>query len=331
MTDPTPIPPGAARPVLAVLHKLGDSLSLFDVATGAELFTLGTNAFPHELCASPDRRKLYVTEYGLRGVETPGAGGNTVGVYDLRRRERVGTINLGEYRRPHGIALHQNSNGQPPHARVRLFVTSEPTGCLLILDAESGEVLHAVETGQQLPHITGVSPDGLTAYAANIGSGSLTMIDVKSGRVLAQVSVLKRPEGMAFSPDGGLLYVVNRESRAVAVVDTQERRMVGMIAAGSGPVRVVITPDGSRLAFPLFHADAVQIADTRTREVTHTVAVGRQPAGTAISPDGTLVFVSCEMERAVYVVSLVTHEVVGRISTGEGPDSMVCLDAADLD
>ena len=311
--------------VLAVLHKLEHSLAFFDVGTGAALFSIRTGDFPHELCVSPDHRKLYVTEYGLRGVETPGTGGNTVGVYDVRQRQRSATISLGEYRRPHGITMRNGAN-----APGRLFVTSEPRGFLLILDAASGALQHAVQTGQQLPHLTAIAPDGRTVYTANVLSNSLTAIDAASGSVLANIPVLARPEGMAFAPDGKLLYVVNRESRAIAIVATHEQKMIDRIETGNGPVRIVITPDGKRLAFPLFHADALQLADTQSRAVTHTIPVGRQPAGVALAPDGTLVFVSCEMERAVYVVSLVTNEVVNTIKTGEGPDAMVCLDASDL-
>jgi YVTN family beta-propeller protein len=303
-----------------VLHKLAHSLCGYDVATGRELFRLPTNRFPHELCIAPDRRRLYVAEYGLRGVESEGAGGTTIGVFDLPTRERISTITTNGYERPHGIAAHPSG---------KLFVTSETAGKLLIFDLATEALLHAVDTGQSLPHITNVAPDGRTVYAANIGSNSLTAITVETGTVRQQIPVLKRPEGMVFSPDGGLLYVVNRESDAIAIVDTAAQRMVGQIPTGKGPVRIVITPDGERIAFPLFFADAVQVANTSTRQVTQTIPVGRQPAGTTMSRDGRLLFVSCELERAVYVVSLDAGEVITKIPTDEGPDSMVCLDEAD--
>jgi YVTN family beta-propeller protein len=305
---------------LVALHKLAHTLCGYDVASGRELFRLATRPYPHELCLAPDRRRLYVTEYGLRGVESTGAGGTTIGVYDLQRRERVSTISTRGYERPHGVATHPSGY---------LFVTSETAGKLLIFDLGAEALLRAVDTGQELPHITNVAPDGQTVYAANIGSDSLTAIDVATGAVLQQIPALKRPEGMVFSPDGEWLYVVNRESDAIAIVDTKAQRMVGQIPTGRGPARIVITPDGERLAFPLFFADAAQVASVRTRQVTRTIPVGRQPAGAAMSRDGKLLFVSCELENAVYVISLDSYEVITKIATDEGPDSMVCLDRAD--
>ncbi len=318
MMPPTAISNGDYT--LVVLHKLAHTLCGYDVASGRELFRLPTRIYPHELCLAPNRRTLYVTEYGLRGVESEGAGGTTIGVYDLVTRARISTISTHGYERPHGIAAHPSGH---------LFVTSETAGKLLIFDLATEALLHAVDTEEKLPHITNVAPDGQTVYAANIGSHSLTAIAVATGTVLQQIPVLKRPEGMAFAPNGERLYVVNRESDAIALVDTTRQRMVGQIPTGRGPVRIVITPDGARLACPLFFADAVQIVSTTTQQVTHTIPIGRQPAGTTLSRDGKLLFVSCELERTVYVIALDSYEVVTKIPTDEGPDSMVCLDQAD--
>ena len=156
-------PPLEGR-ALVVLHQLDASLGGYDVASGRELFRLPTAEFPHELCLSPDRRRLYVTEYGLRGVESEGEGGNTVAVFDLHARARVGTLSTGEYRRPHGVAADVGG---------RLYVTSEPRRTLLIFRLEDQSFLHVVDVEQEIPHVVAVSPDGRTAVTANIGSGTV--------------------------------------------------------------------------------------------------------------------------------------------------------------
>jgi YVTN family beta-propeller protein len=306
---------------LIVLHRLEASLGCYDVKSGRELFRLPTAEFSHELCLGSDRRLLYVTEYGLRSVEAEGEGGSTVAIFDLRARERVGTLSTGEYRRPHGVVAD---------AGGRLFVTCEPQGALLIFRLEDQSFLHVVDVEQEIPHLVAVSPDGRTAVTANIGSGTLTAIDVMMGVILRHAEVLERPEGMAFSPDGRFLYVANRESAAVSVVDAIKFETIGRIDTGQGPVRIVITPDGGRIAFPLFHQDAVQVADTKTRGIVRTIPVGKQPEGTTISADGTLLFVSCEPERKVYVVDLASGEVLSTIATGEGPDAMASLDLVEV-
>jgi YVTN family beta-propeller protein len=306
--------------ILLVLHKFENFLGYYDVGTGKELGRVETGVFPHEMTLSPDRTKVFITEYGCRGVESEGQGSNTIAVVDLKARKRIGTISTEQYNRPHGIVARDG----------RLFVTSEPTQRLLIFDLQTERLVHAVNTEQLVSHLVNVSPDGKTAFTSNIRSNSLTAIDPVAGKVIKHIPLLVRPEGMVFSPDGRLLYVVNRESEAISIVDTGKLATIGEIPTGKGPVRIVVTPDGQRLAFPLFHADQVQIADTRTAKVTHTIPVGKQPAGTTISPDGELVFVSCELEKTVYVLSLKENQIVTKIGTGEGPDAMICMDATEL-
>lgn len=305
------------RHTLVVLHKTDESFGYYDVAGATMIARAPTRPFPHEICLSPDRSRIYIAEMGVRGIESEGPGGHTVAIYDTRTRELLGTIDTGTYDRPHGIATHANG---------RLFVTSESTRYLLIYDIDTEQLLHAVPLDQECAHMVGVSPDGTMAYTANIGSNTITAVDTLRGAVVTHIAVLERPEGMAFSPDGGFIYVVNRESRAISVVNATRGEAIDTIETGDGPVRVAITPDGTRLAVPLFHSDAVQLVDTTTRRVTHTIDVGRRPAGTAMSPDGSLVFVSCEEESAVYVVSMDTANIVRTIATGPGCDAMVCLD-----
>jgi YVTN family beta-propeller protein len=306
---------------LVVLHTLEAALVCYDVASGRERFRIPTGPFPHDMCLASDRSRLYVTEYGVRTVESEGEGGNTVGIFTLRRPERAATIGLGRHRRPHGIALHSGG---------RLFVTSEPQRMLLILRVEDHTLLHAVDVGQEVPHVVAVSPDGRTAFTGNLGSGTVSAVDVMMGTVLRHVKGLGRPEAMACSPDGQLLYVVNRESAVVSIVDTVRLDVVGEIETGRGPTRVALSSDGRRLALALQHEDAVQIVDARTRTVSATIPIGRRPNGTALSADGRVLFVSCEDDREVYVVGLDESRVLTKIPTGEGPGALVSLDLAEV-
>ncbi|MBN1481631.1 hypothetical protein EH223_04645 [candidate division KSB1 bacterium] len=302
--------------ILVVLHKTDASFGCYDVQSGKQCAVVKTRPFPHEICLSPDRKKIVIAEMGVRGVESPGAGGHTIAVYDTQTLKYLSTIDTGDFDRPHGLASHKNG---------QLFVTSEAKKYLLIYDLESENLLHAVYLDQEGAHMVAVAPDGEHAYTANIFSNTITQVKVQAGIVDKQIAVLERPEGMVFSPDGNLIYVANRESRAISIVDRHKGQQVDTIKTGHGPARVVLTPDGQRLVIPLYHSAAVQIADTTRRQVTHTVTVGSHPAGTTLSPDGRLAFISCEDENLVYVLSMSSFEVIGTIKTGPGCDAMVCL------
>lgn len=306
---------------LLVLHKLEHSFGYYDVQSGAQLKSINTRAYPHEICLNPSRNRIYIAEMGVRGIESEGPGGNTIAVFDLKSGEQVSSIETGKFDRPHGIATHG----------LKLYVTSESTKHLLVYDLVSEAMICTVNLAQECAHMVGISPDGSSAYTANILSNSITEVDTKACEVRRHISVPERPEGMAFSPDGRLMYCVCREAKAVAVIDCEKGEMTDQIETGHGPVRVVITPDGKRLAVPLFHSASVEFIDTQSRKVSHTKSLGPHPAGTCISPDGKLVFVSCEDENLVYVFNMENMEIIQKIRTGDGADAMVCLFSSEVE
>lgn len=306
---------------LLVLHKLEHSFGYYDVNTTNQLNCIKTREYPHEICLSPDRKKVYIAEMGVRGIESEGAGGHTIAVFDLKSRQQISTIDTAPYDRPHGLATYGD----------HLYVTSESTKHLLVYDLESEALITAIPLDQECAHMVSVSPDGSTAYTANIWSNSITAVDTSTFEVVRHIAVPERPEGMVFSPDGKLIYCVCREAKSVAVVDREIGEVVDRIETGHGPVRVVITPDGSRLVIPLFHSAAVEVVDTVSRKVMCTIGAGPHPTGTCISPDGSLVFLSCEDENLVYVFDTDSMEIVQKINTGDGADAMVCLLTSELE
>lgn len=303
------------RYTLLLLHKLEASFGYYDVNTGRQVANIITKPYPHEICLGPSRKKVYIAEMGVRGIESEGQGGNTVSVFDIKTRKLISVIETGKYYRPHGLAI----NG------TKLLVTSESTKNLLILNLETEKLIKAVYLDQECAHMVNVSPDGKTAYTANIWSNSITAVDLFSYQILYHISVPERPEGIVFSNDGNLIYCVCREAKTVVIIDRRVNEITGKIETGSGPVRIAISPDGTQLCIPLFHSSSVQFADTHSRKVTHTLAVGPHPAGVCLSPDGKLAFISCEEENLVYVIDFQTYEIVNKIKTGNGADAMVCI------
>jgi len=306
---------------LIVLHKLDDSFGVYNVGTGEMIKKISTGSFPHEICLSPDSKKIYIAEMGVRGIESEGKGGNTISVFDVNSFRQIGSISTGKYDRPHGIVCSGN----------RLYVTSESTKHLLVIDLLSEKLIETVCIGQDCAHMVNITHNGQAAYTANIWSNTVTGIDTSNLKIIHHIPVPDRPEGMVFSGDDKLIYCVCREDSCVAVIDREKGEMTEEIVTGSGPVRIVMSPGGNRLFIPLFHSAAVDIADTDLKKVIRTIKVGPHPAGTCLSPDGKILFISCEEENMVYVIDTTTLEIVNKIGTGNGADAMVCLNVNEND
>ena len=317
----------ATAATLLVANKSDDTVDLIDLATGKSYATLPTGNAPHEVGVSPDGRTAVVTDYGDR--ETPGS---TLTVVDLEKVEVVRTVDLGEHTRPHGVVWLSND---------KLTVTTEGSAHLLVVDPHAGEILSAVETAQRVSHMVAATPDGKRAFVANIGSGSVTAIDLEAGTKLADVVTGDGAEGVAVTPDGSEVWVTNRAGDTLTVLDPATLEVIATIPCAGFPIRIQITPDGSRALVSAARSGEVVLFDVAERREIHRsqldlssisddegrLSAGRfgdspVPIGLVVAPDGETAWIAATQSDAVVVIEPATLEVRGVLTAGREPDGM---------
>ena len=69
------------------------------------------------------------------------------------------------------------------------------------------------------PYRIVLSPNGASAYVANLTGPSVSYVDLASRRVTATVAVPPQPTGMGISPDGTTLYVASQTAGTLSVLD----------------------------------------------------------------------------------------------------------------
>ncbi|MEV0634221.1 beta-N-acetylglucosaminidase domain-containing protein [Streptomyces sp. NPDC050619] len=153
-----------------------------------------------------------------------------------------------------------------------------------------------------------VSADGRTAYAANQGSNSVSVIDVASGKVTATVAVGRVPAGLALTPDGGTLWVANYTDGTVQSVDTGTLTAGTPVPVGSGPENMAITPDGSTLYVADIHDNTVTPVDLATGKAETAVPVGPSPFNVVAAPDGKTVYVSNSGGSTITPIDTATND-----------------------
>ena len=65
-----------------------------------------------------------------------------------------------------------------------------------------------------------VSPDGKLVYVTSENTGTVSVIDVATSKLLHTIKVGHRPRSVAFMPDGSRAYVPAENDGAVTLVDT---------------------------------------------------------------------------------------------------------------
>lgn len=317
------VPLLSAAQVLVVLNKSDHEAALVNPATYEVVAKLPTGKGPHEAATSPDGRTAYVTNYGSFAVFREGERprmepGNTITVLDMEEQEVRDTFELGSYTQPHGIWVSRDGS--------RLWVTCEGAKAVLEIDAGSGEILKSWETEQDVSHMIVPTPDESKLYVANIGSGSVTVID-RTTDIVKSIPTGEGAEGIDVSPDGREVWVSNRAAHSLSIIEVaRDRVLVNFESGGEVPIRVKFTPDGKQVWVSNARSNAVSVFDAESRQRLGTIEVGAVPVGILMTPDGERAFVANTNANQVTVIDVPNRKVLRTFTTGTEPDGMAWAD-----
>lgn len=292
---------------IIIVNKGDDSITLLDAASYERAGDVGVGGNPHEVYVSPDGETAYVSDYG-------GAQGTTISVVDLENATRTAVWDLQGNRGPHGIWV--SSDGS------LVWATTETTGTVIELSSATGAVMNVWETGQQVSHQLVPTPDGAKLYIANIGSGSVTVID-RIANTVTTVPTEAGAEGIDVSPDGSEVWVTNRGADSISIIDVATDTVLDTISSGGGfPIRAKFTPDGSQVFVSNASTGTVAVFDAESRALQASIEVGAVPIGILISPDGERALIANTQDDFVTVIDIESRAVIDRIETGDEPDGM---------
>ncbi len=311
---------------LIVLNKSDATAVLIDLESGDLVATLPTGSGPHEVAVSPDGRTAVATNYGGE------VAGSSLTVIDVPSARVEKTIDLGDYRRPHGIVYLGDG--------VHVVVTAEDNQSLLTVHVPSGRVANAVRTGQETSHMVVVTPDGARAFVPNIGSGSVSVIDLKAGQLIRNIATGAGAEGIAITPDGGEVWVTNRSADTVTVIDAATLEIISELGSKSFPIRAKSTPDGRHVLVSNAQTGDVAVFDAATKKEVRRVTMefsaksteGRLfgsvfgqspvPIGILVRPDGKRAYIANTNADRVSIVDLENWTTIGILEPGKQPDGL---------
>jgi YVTN family beta-propeller protein len=307
--------------LLLVANKADQTLGIVDPKEGRQVAALAESGQTgHEVIASPDGRYAYVPIYGDSGVGRPGSDGRSIDVFDLRTRKRVATIDLGRPERPHCPMFGPDG---------RLYVTTELTDTVTVIDPRTNAVVDHLPTGQREAHMVALSRDGRRAYTANVNVGTVSAIDVQAKKVLAVIPISKMTQRIAVSVDDRLVFTADQTAPRLAVIDTETlavRQWVDLpgIAYGTAP-----TPDGKHLVMALIKTNQVGLLDLQSMKVTKVLDVPAAPQMPVVRPDGRFAYVSCDKSGVVAEIDLADWKVARQIPAGRMADGLAWAAGAD--
>jgi YVTN family beta-propeller protein len=341
----------AASARLLVLSKRDHTVAIVDPASLRVIGKAPVGDDPHEVVASADGRKAYVSNYGFGAF-------HTITVIDLVNRKQEKTIDLTPLRGPHGLAFVDG----------KLWFTAEVNKCIGRYDPETGKVDWIMGTGQNRTHMLYVLPGAKRIVTTNVNAGTVSILDFEKavggppvgglggsgaqggsgsaggagspggappgfpqGAILPPggdwnptvVHVAMRDEGFDVSPDGREAWVTNAGDGTVSVVDLDAKRVTATLQVDvKSANRLKFTPDGKRVLVSMLGQGELVVIDVASHKVEKRVPIGHGAAGIQMQPDGTRAYVACTPDNYVAVIDLKTLEVVGHVEAGGNPDGL---------
>ncbi|HBY60789.1 MAG TPA: hypothetical protein DEH78_13285 [Solibacterales bacterium] len=301
---------------IAVAHKWADSIGIYDVPSGRQLSLIAVGVKPHEFAFTRDFRTAYVTHYGINSYTEKAEGGNTIGIVDLAAATMTGEISTGKYRRPHGIELGRSG---------KLYVTTELPPALLLIDPVKRALIRAVEIDQPLPHMLALTHDESTAWTANAGGGSVSVVDLVAGRIIKRIEIGGVPMGIGLSKDERTLYAGNRGGNRVYSIETKNHTILRQAEVRGEPARLLATPNGKWVIVSLIGSGEVAVLEAETLREVARFAAGRAAEGLQLHPSGKFGYVSAQGQNRVVKFAIPGWTRVAEVATGDRPDPIVVL------
>jgi YVTN family beta-propeller protein len=314
MSNQPPAMKASSQGSLLVVSQGNDSVTRVDPASGSKLLSLTTKEVrAHEVAVSPDGRLAYLPIYGDAGVGQPGTSGRTIEILDLEKGSLTGSIDLGRPVRPHCAKFGPDG---------LLYVSAELDNAIDVIDPKQAKLVGSIDTERPESHMLVITKDGKHGYTANVGSGTVSVLDMVARKPLAVIPVAESVQRISLSTDDRWVFTSDQKQPRLAVIDTSSNKVVNWVALPSTGYGTAPTPDGKWLLVSMPSANQVAVVDLSTKKVDRTISVGAHPVQILVRSDQPIAYVSSMGDGKVAVLDLKEWKVSKMLDIFPGADGL---------
>jgi DNA-binding beta-propeller fold protein YncE len=303
---------------LLVLSKTDRTLAIIDPVSLKVLARIPVGLDPHEVVASADGTRAYVSNYG-------GGAYNTLAVIDLTGQKALPAVDLGALRGPHGLVF----------VAGKVWFTAEAAKAIGSYDPATGKIDWILGTGQNRTHMIDVSNDLKRIVTTNVSSGSVSVIEKRPVPARGAGPGARAgggpPPGEGRQGPGGPPPAEGRQGAGGPPPGGPGARGGGpgggpqedwdqtVVPVGRGPEGFDVSPDAREIWAANAQDGTISIVDVAGKKVSQTLAANVNGANRLkFTPDGKLVLVSTLSGPDVAVFDVAARREVKRVKVGRG-------------
>jgi YVTN family beta-propeller protein len=319
---------------LLALSKHDHTLAIVDPSTLKVVARLPVGPDPHEVIASSDGTRAYVSIYG-------GGRYHALSVLDLVAQKALPDIDTGGLNGPHGLDF----------VGGKVWLTAEGAKAVARFNPATNTIDWIMGTGQNRTHMLYVTSDEKKIYTTNVSSATVSILEQvvvppmgpppgagpptgsppqppvgaapRTDWNQTVIPVGKGDEGFDVSPDGRELWTANAQDGSLSIIDLSSKKVTATIDAKIfASNRLKFTPDGKFVFITSLRDGNLAVYDAGSRKEYRRVHIGDGASGLLMDPVGNRAFVACTPNNYVAAVDLKTLEVTGHIDVGGEPDGL---------
>jgi YVTN family beta-propeller protein len=308
-----------------VVNGMDNNLSVIDLATNkvSETIQLDNAVAPHHIYLSPDKKTLAVAitstdlsgGHGGHGHNHGGSSNYKVLILDTVTGLITKTIELTKM--PHNAIF--NSTG----TELWIGQSDANVGSVLIYNTTDWTLKQTIPVGSSPSEVT-FSTDGSTAFVANTGSASVTVINASTKAIRTTLPVGVDPVG-AWPASNGKMYVDNEASKTISIIDVASLVVTETLNLGYKPGYVAYHSETNEL----WVTDATNGKAVIYERVSNTwakkaeVVTGADAHAITFSPDLKQAYITNQGLNTVTVLNATTYAKVQDITVGRMPNGIV--------
>ena len=178
-----------------------------------------------------------------------------------------------------------------------------------------------------IPNTTGVhgiafAPQFKKGFTSNGQLNTVTVFDIHSNAVLAQIKTGENPDAIMYDPFSKRVYTCNGRSKDLSVIDPATNEVVKTIPLGGKP-ETAVSDNAGNLYINIEDKNEIAVVNTKTYtvETRWKIGKGEEPTGLAIDTKTKLLFAGCG-NKLLIVVNSENGNVVKELPIGDGCDGV---------